>query len=77
MKTTTKRSFFKTSISQYVIRKRMSIAQRLLFNAQKKLGNIATEVGYSDIYQFSKQFKKTFGVSPSKYCAQQQNKTLS
>ncbi|WP_339719964.1 AraC family transcriptional regulator [uncultured Paraglaciecola sp.] len=71
------RSFFNTSISQYVIRKRMSIAQRLLFNAQLRLGNIASEVGYTDIYQFSKQFKKTFGVSPSKYRAQQQNKTLS
>lgn len=69
------RAFFETSISHYVIRKRMAIAQRLLFNAELRLGNIATEVGYSDIYQFSKQFKKTFGVSPSKYRAQQQNNT--
>ncbi|MGJ8680922.1 helix-turn-helix domain-containing protein [Paraglaciecola sp.] len=68
--------FFDTNISQYVIRKRMAIAQRLLFNAQMRLGSIAVEVGYPDIYQFSKQFKKTFGVSPSKYRAQQQNQSI-
>jgi|TARA_B110000902_G_C14277247_1_gene575356 AraC-like DNA-binding protein len=67
------RTFFETSISHYVIRKRMAIAQRLLFDVDMKLGKIAEEVGYSDIYQFSKQFKKTFGISPSKYRTQQQN----
>lgn len=67
------RAFFETSISHYVIRKRMAIAQRLLFDVEMRLGKIATEVGYSDIYQFSKQFKKTFGISPSQYRAQQQN----
>lgn len=65
------RNFFETSISHYVIRKRMAIAQRLLFDVNLKLGKIAVEVGYSDIYQFSKQFKKTFGVSPSQYRSQQ------
>jgi len=67
------RAFFATSISHYVIRKRMAIAQRLLFDVKMRLGKIAEEVGYSDIYQFSKQFKKTFGVSPSQYRTQQQN----
>lgn len=67
------RAFFDTSISHYVIRRRMAIAQRLLFDVKMKLSKIATEVGYTDIYQFSKQFKKTFGVSPSKYRAQQQS----
>jgi len=65
------RTFFDTNISQYVIRKRMAVAQRLLFNVEMRLGKIAEEVGYSDIYQFSKQFKKTFGVSPSLYRTQQ------
>ena len=68
------REHFDTSISHYVIRKRMAIAQRLLFDVEMRLGSIANDVGYTDIYQFSKQFKKTFGVSPSKYRKQQQIK---
>ena len=30
-------------------------------------GEIAEAVGYPDIFQFSKQFKKSFGLSPSEY----------
>jgi AraC-like DNA-binding protein len=61
------RRHFKTTISSYVVRKRMSIAQRLLYDLELRPGEIAKEVGYPDIYQFSKQFKKTFGVSPMNY----------
>lgn len=61
------REHFGSSISEYVIRKRMSAAQRLLFEVDLRPGDIAEAVGYPDIYQFSKQFKKTFGVSPTQY----------
>jgi len=61
------REHFGTTISSYVVRKRMSIAQRLLYDLSLRPGEIAKEVGYPDIYQFSKQFKKTFGVSPTDY----------
>ena len=61
------REHFGTTVGGYVIRKRMSIAQRLLYDLSLRPGEIAKEVGYADIYQFSKQFKKTFGVSPTKY----------
>ena len=59
--------YFGSSISGYVIRKRMSAAQRLLFEVELRISDIAVAVGYPDIYQFSKQFKKTFGISPSEY----------
>jgi AraC family transcriptional regulator of arabinose operon len=65
------REYFGSSISEYVIRKRMSAAQRLLFDVDLRPGEIAEAVGYPDIYQFSKQFKKTFGVSPTRYRQQQ------
>lgn len=61
------RESFGSSISEYVIRKRMSAAQRLLYEVELRPGDIAEAVGYPDIYQFSKQFKKTFGVSPTQY----------
>ena len=36
--------------------------------------NIANEVGYEDVYHFSKLFKKYYGVSPLNYRKQQQAK---
>jgi AraC-like DNA-binding protein len=65
------REFFGSSISEYVIRKRMAAAQRMLYNPDMRSGEIAEAVGYPDIYQFCKQFKKTFGVSPTQYRQQQ------
>lgn len=65
------RDCFESSISEYVTRKRMSAAQRLLFDMSLRPGEIAEAVGYADIYQFSKQFKKNFGVSPSQYREEQ------
>ena len=61
------RENFGTSISQYVVRKRMAAAQRLLYEVHLRPGEIGEAVGYPDIYQFSKQFKKSFGMSPSQY----------
>jgi AraC-like DNA-binding protein len=61
------RECFGSSIREYVIRKRMAAAQRLLYEVELRPGEIAEAVGYPDIYQFSKQFKKRFGVSPTRY----------
>ena len=61
------RECFGSSISEYVIRKRMATAQRMLYEYNLRPGEIAEAVGYPNIFQFSKQFKKSFGVSPSEY----------
>jgi len=49
----------------------MSVAQRLLFDVNLRPGEIAVAVGFSNIYQFSKRFKNTFGMSPTRYRRQQ------
>ncbi len=49
---------FGTTISSYVVRKRMSTAQQLLFNLDMRPGEIPEAVGYPDIFQFSKQARK-------------------
>ncbi len=67
------RKHFGTTISKYVIRRRMSVAQRMLFEINLRPGDIAKAVGYTDIFQFSKQFKKSFGLSPTKYRKQHFN----
>ena len=61
------RNAFDTNIRKYIIRKRMSVAQHMLYDVNLRINEIADSVGYPDIYQFSKQFKKTFGVSPTQY----------
>lgn len=66
------REAFDSTIRGYVIRKRMSVAQRLLYDVNLRIGEIAEAVGYPDIYQFSKQFKKSFGLSPTQYRKGQQ-----
>ena len=33
----------------------------------KTIIEIAESIGYSDVYYFSKNFKKYYGISPSKY----------
>ena len=51
----------------YIISKRMDNARKLLINTDKKIKDISNEVGYKDIYYFTKVFKKEIGVSPSEY----------
>ena len=67
------RKHFGITIGNYVLRRRMSVAQRLLYDIKVRPREIAATVGCPDIYQFSKQFKKTFGMSPTKYRKQQLN----
>lgn len=51
----------------YIISKRIDSARELLINSNKKIKDICNEVGYKDIYYFTKVFKKEIGVSPSEY----------
>lgn len=55
------------SPSQYLIKLRLEKAADLLVNHGEIPSVVALSVGYSDIYNFSKAFKKKYGVSPKKY----------
>ena len=55
------------TITDYVIRRRMAVAERLLYDLDRPIGTVAKDVGYPDLYQFSRQFQKTFGMSPTRY----------
>lgn len=58
-----------TSLHQYLIDYRISMAIGLLQNSSKSVTEIAYEVGFKDINYFSKYFKKTVGLSPKNYAA--------
>lgn len=51
----------------YSIEVKMERAGYLLLDKNLQISEIAEMTGYEDLYQFSKLFKKRFGMSPSKY----------
>lgn len=58
------------SPQQYLLNHRMNIAASLIREQAFSVSTIAFSVGYSDIYNFSKMFKKHFGLSPTQYAAE-------
>ena len=56
------------NIVQYIIEKRMNVAKSIMdTQSDLQIMDIASRVGYSDPFYFSKSFKKFFGISPSRY----------
>ncbi len=55
------------SFIEYVIRKKMLEAKRLLESSTYKVYEIADELNYKDVNYFTKTFKKAFGVTPTEY----------
>ncbi|MEO2258050.1 AraC family transcriptional regulator [Paenibacillus amylolyticus] len=51
----------------YLIQTRIAKARNLLMRSDATLSEIAAEVGYSDVYYFSRIFKKHMGISPILY----------
>ncbi|MBC7784510.1 MAG: helix-turn-helix transcriptional regulator [Burkholderiales bacterium] len=56
-----------TSPHQYVITHRVQAARDLLLRTDTPLKEIATRLGYSDVFYFGRQFKKVTGVSPARF----------
>lgn len=55
------------SFSEYITARRMQKAKELLKDDSRSIEEIANAVGYHDYFYFTKVFKKTQGISPSKY----------
>lgn len=51
----------------YSLQKRMDAARSLLMDKNRNMKEIAVDLGFSDSYAFSKQFKSIVGISPSEY----------
>lgn len=58
---------------EYINKKRMEKAKNLLVNSDMKIQRIAQEVGYSNVYYFSAQFKRNTGETPSQYRKQMED----
>lgn len=56
---------FGVTINEYITKKRMDLAERLLLTTDKPLREVATLVGFADVEYFSRTFKKYHGRSPA------------
>lgn len=59
------RHFFKTSIYKFYTVERLKRAYLMIQQSTIPLKNIATMNGFTDYPNFSKSFKKQFGISPN------------
>ncbi|MNN92645.1 HTH-type transcriptional activator RhaS [compost metagenome] len=63
--------FMKTHLGitpmQYIYKRRLDKAKDLLTSTDDTLADIASVTGFSDVYHFSKSFKKNTGISPRAY----------
>lgn len=57
------------SPKQYLIDYRMNVAASLIIKKDISIAVAACSVGYSDLFTFSKMFKRHFGVSPTEYAS--------
>ena len=55
------------SVMQYVTKKRLDLSMQLLRETDKKISDIAMDVGIANFAHFSTLFKKNTGTSPSQY----------
>jgi AraC-like DNA-binding protein len=61
--------YYGIGLGEYRISRRIESAAYALMEGDRSVGETAAELGYSDIYSFSKQFKKYTGQSPSRFAA--------
>lgn len=59
--------FFGVSPVNYHIKRRMDDAKYLLASRCMSVSEVASKLGYPDIYQFSRMFKRIVGVSPKNF----------
>lgn len=56
-----------STIIQYLNQVRLKRAQHLIMCSNKKMAQVALEVGFNNEYYFCNMFKKFYGVSPGSY----------
>lgn len=55
------------SFNDYLLNVRMLEAEKLLFEDELRIGDVAEQVGFSNHSYFNKMFRKVYGISPREY----------
>ncbi len=64
------KSILQMSPSAYVLSRRVQLAQKLLVETDKSIGDVGAEAGFYDQSHFTKRFKRIVGLTPNAYRAQ-------
>ncbi len=59
--------FFQISPKEDLLTERFSMAKHLLLTTQLSVQEVASKVGYENMYHFNKQFKKIVGTPPGRF----------
>ena len=65
---------FGITIMEYVTKKRMELAERLLLTTDEPLREVAGLSGFSDVEYFSRTFKRFYGTSPAAWRKEEKNR---
>ena len=61
------RILFGISTTQYLTRLRLDLARKLLRESDSAISNVALECGYGDQAAFTRQFRRSIGMTPGAY----------
>lgn len=61
------KNVFGLSPHQFVLSKRLERSAELIIEGKLMITDVAYEVGFPDIYSFSKSFKKRYNACPSRF----------
>ena len=61
------RELLRMSPSEYILKLRIEIAQKLLNTTDKSIAEIAAEAGFYDQSHFTKRFRRVTGLTPLAY----------
>jgi AraC-like DNA-binding protein len=59
--------FGESSPYQFLVRRRMSVAAEWLAHDGARVADVARRLGFADPYQFSRAFKRVFGIAPAAF----------
>ena len=58
---------FGLTTGQWVLKQRLDVAQRDLITSEKSIAEVSLDCGYEDQSAFSRQFRKTTGLTPTEF----------
>lgn len=67
------RRYLNTTITDFIQGEKLDLSRELLYSTGLNISQIASYLGFCDVYYFSRCFKKKFGVSPTGLYSSEKN----